>query len=135
MPGKKPTAKALAARRAVKKALQRARRATRQARKSVAKAGTVKAYIHPATKKSVVKQYAGPIVIHPPNQPHAICAIKPEYYEAIVLYPPRVPTQICDPPKPVAVTRGDIEAALDSIGTYLEYVSKVVERVYPKRPK
>jgi hypothetical protein len=142
MPVKKPTRKALAARRAARSAtraaLMAALRSIREARKSVVKAGPFKPLTVDPIKyppqpggtpcktpiSTAITSKA--VLLYPPRVPMFICW---------KLFPPRVPTGICgNPPKPIWVTREDFKLALDEIELWVRYLLKVYDKIYPKRP-
>ena len=145
---RKPTPKSLAARRADRLAASRdtraaileALRAIREARKSIAKAGSFKAYIQPykyppAPTPIVCKTPVSDaitsktIVLFPPHVPITICRN--------FRFPPHVPTAICYiRPKLVRtkITRKDFETALDAIELWLRYLLKVFDTIYAKQP-
>jgi len=144
---RKPTPKSLAARRADRLAASRdtraaileALRAIREARKSIAKAGSFKAYIQPykyppAPTPIVCKTPVSDaitsktIVLFPPHVPTFICKI--------LRFPPHVPTAICTIPPELMqtmITRKDFVMAFDGIELWLRYVLKVFDTMYPRR--
>lgn len=119
MPVKKPTRKALAARRA----LQKAHAATRRARKSISRLGNIKASVTP--------------IAYPPHEPDTICKTL-TLTKGIILHPPHVPTEfICKPRRrkdPIEIRIKDFKEALDAIASWEEYLLKVFNKIYPKQP-
>ena len=139
MAARKPTPKALEARRDTRKALMAALREIREARKSIVKSGAITRYIPPTISyppqvtgtpcKTAIspKILSQAMVLFPPHVPVFICKWR--------LHPPYVPTTVCRiPPKPIQVTLKDFKMALDAIELWIRYLLNVYDKIDAKRP-